>query len=324
MLLNIIAVLAGFGLLIWGADRFVAGASATASNLGVPPLIIGLTIVGFGTSAPEMLVSGLAAWYGNPGISIGNAIGSNITNIGLVLGITALVVPVSVHSDILRREFPLLLLFMVLALWLISDHYLSFTDGMILIISMFAMIAWVVMIGLRSRNTDPLKEEYEDELADNETMSGRKATFWLIIGILVLLVGSRGVVWGASNIAVSMGISDLVIGLTVIAIGTSLPELAASITCVLKGEHDIAVGNVVGSNMFNLLGVLGLPGLIHPFQIPAEALSRDFGVMVILTIVLFIMSFGLKGNKGRINRLEGGALLAAWCGYMGWIYVTSV
>ncbi len=324
MLLNIIAVLAGFGLLIWGADRFVAGASATASNLGVPPLIIGLTIVGFGTSAPEMLVSGLAAWYGNPGISVGNAIGSNITNIGLVLGITALVVPVSVHSDILRREFPLLLLFMVLALWLISDNYLSFTDGVILIIGMFAMIAWVVMIGLRSRNTDPLKEEYEEELAGNETMSSGKATFWLIIGILVLLAGSRGVVWGASNIAVSMGISDLVIGLTVIAIGTSLPELAASITCVLKGEHDIAVGNVVGSNMFNLLGVLGLPGLIHPFQIPAEALSRDFGVMVILTIVLFIMSFGLKGNKGRINRLEGGALLAAWCGYMGWIYVTSV
>lgn len=324
MLLNIIAVLAGFGLLIWGADRFVAGASATASNLGVPPLIIGLTIVGFGTSAPEMLVSGLAAWYGNPGISVGNAIGSNITNIGLVLGITALVVPVSVHSDILRREFPLLFLFMVLALWLISDGYLGFTDGLFLIIGMFAMIGWVVMIGLRSRKTDPLKVEYEEELSEAQTMSNGKATFWLIVGILVLLVGSRGVVWGASNIAIAMGVSDLVIGLTVIAIGTSLPELAASITCVLKGEHDIAVGNIVGSNMFNLLGVLGLPGLIHPFQIPAEALSRDFGVMVILTIVLFAMSFGFKNRTGRINRLEGGALLAAWCTYMGWIYVTSV
>ncbi len=324
MLLNIIAVLAGFGLLIWGADRFVAGASATASNLGVPPLIIGLTIVGFGTSAPEMLVSGLAAWYGNPGISVGNAIGSNITNIGLVLGVTALIVPVSVHSDILRREFPLLFLFMVLALWLISDNYLSFTDGMILIIGMFAMIGWVVMIGLRSRKTDPLKTEYEEELSETDTMSSGKATFWLIVGIVILLVGSRGVVWGASNIAIAMGISDLVIGLTVIAIGTSLPELAASITCVLKGEHDMAVGNVVGSNMFNLLGVLGLPGLIHPFQIPAEALSRDFGVMVILTILLFVMSVGLKGNSGRINRLEGGALLAGWCGYMGWIYVGSL
>jgi len=324
MLLNILAVLAGFGLLIWGADRFVAGASATASNLGVSPLIIGLTIVGFGTSAPEMLVSGIAAWYGNPGISVGNAIGSNITNIGLVLGVTALVVPVTVHSDILRREFPLLFLFMVLALWLISDNYLSFTDGMLLIAGMFAMISWVVMIGLRSRKTDPLKTEYEEELSETVCMSPAKASFWLIVGILVLLAGSRGVVWGASNIAVAMGISDLVIGLTVIAIGTSLPELAASITCVLKGEHDIAVGNVVGSNMFNLLGVLGLPGLIHPFQVPTEALSRDFGVMVILTIALFIMSFGLKKNSGRINRFEGGALLAAWCGYMGWIYVTSI
>ena len=324
MLLNIIAILAGFGLLIWGADRFVAGASATARNLGVPPLIIGLTIVGFGTSAPEMLVSGLAAWYGNPGISVGNAIGSNITNIGLVLGITALIVPVSVHSDILRREFPLLFLFMLLALWLISDNYLSFSDGMILIIGMFAMIGWVVMIGLRSRKTDPLKTEYEEELAETDSMTSGKASFWLIVGIIVLLIGSRGVVWGASNIAVAMGVSDLVIGLTVIAIGTSLPELAASITCVLKGEHDMAVGNVVGSNMFNLLGVLGLPGLIYPFEIPAEALSRDFGVMVILTILLFAMSAGLKGSSGRINRLEGGTLLAVWCGYMGWIYVSSI
>ena len=324
MLLNILAVLTGFGLLIWGADRFVAGASATARNLGVSPLIIGLTIVGFGTSAPEMLVSAIAAWYGNPGISVGNAIGSNITNIGLVLGITALVMPVSVHSGILRREFPLLFLFMILALWLLSDNFLSFSDGLFLIIAMFGMIGWVVLIGLRSRKTDPLKSEYEDELSEIETMSTAKASFWLLVGIIVLLAGSRGVVWGASNIAVALGVSDLVIGLTVIAIGTSLPELAASITCVLKGEHDIAVGNVVGSNMFNLLGVLGLPGLIHPFTLPAETLSRDFGVMVLLTISLFIMSFGLKNSAGRINRLEGSMLVAGWCGYMGWIYVTSI
>jgi len=322
MLLYITAVLAGFGLLIWGADRFVAGASATASNLGVPPLIIGLTIVGFGTSAPEMLVSGLAAWYGNPGISVGNAIGSNITNIGLVLGVTALLVPVTVNSDILRREFPLLFVFMMLALWLISDNFLGWWDGLILIAGMFAMIIWVVMIGLRSRKSDPLKTEYEEELSD--IMSPAKASFWLLVGILVLLFGSRAVVWGATEIAVSLGISDLVIGLTIIAIGTSLPELAASIMCVFKGEHDIAVGNVVGSNMFNLLGVLGLPGLIHPFAIPAETLSRDFGLMVLLTVALFVMSIGLNKGVGRINRFEGGALLACWCGYMGWIYMASV
>lgn len=321
MLLSILAILAGFGLLIWGADRFVMGASATARNLGVSPLIIGLTIVGFGTSAPEMLVSGLAAWYGNPGISVGNAIGSNITNIGLVLGITALIVPVTVNSDILRREFPLLFLFMMLALWLISDSYLGWWDGLILIGGMFAMIIWVVMIGMRSRKSDPMKAEFEEELSD--TMSSGKATFWLIIGIVVLLVGSRAVVWGATEIAIALGISDLVIGLTIIAIGTSLPELAATIMCVYKNEHDIAIGNIVGSNMFNLLGVLGLPGLIHPFALPAETLSRDFGVMVVLTIALFIMSYGFKG-AGRINRFEGGILLASWCGYMGWIYVASV
>jgi len=321
MLLNFFAILAGFGLLIWGADRFVMGASATARNLGVSPLIIGLTIVGFGTSAPEMLVSGLAAWYGNPGISVGNAIGSNITNIGLVLGVTALLVPFTVNSDILRREFPLLFLFMMLALWLLSDNYLSWWDGLILIGGMFAMIGWVVMIGLRSRKTDPMKTEFEEELSD--TMSTGKASFWLLVGIIVLLMGSRAVVWGASEIAIALGISDLVIGLTVIAIGTSLPELAATIMCVYKNEHDIAIGNIVGSNMFNLLGVLGLPGLISPFAFPAETLSRDFGVMVTLTVALFIMSYGFKG-VGRVNRFEGGILLASWCGYMGWIYVASV
>jgi len=321
MLLSTFAIFAGFGLLIWGADRFVMGASATAQNLGVSPLIIGLTIVGFGTSAPEMLVSGLAAWYGNPGISIGNAIGSNITNIGLVLGLTALLIPITVNSGILRREFPVLFVFMMLALWLMTDNYLGWWDGFILISGMFAMIIWVVMIGLRSRKSDPMKAEFEEEIPAK--MSNAKATLWLLVGILVLLAGSRSVVWGATEIAVALGISDLVIGLTIIAIGTSLPELAATIMCVYKDEHDIAIGNIVGSNMFNLLGVLGLPGLIHPFALPTETLSRDFGIMVGLTVALFIMSYGFKG-AGRINRFEGGILFASWCGYMGWIYVASV
>jgi len=323
MLLHIFTVLAGFGLLIWGADRFVAGASATARNLGVPPLIIGLTIVGFGTSAPEMLVSGIAAWDGYPGIAVGNALGSNIANIGLVLGTTALIAPIAVNSDTLRREYPLLFVAMVLALWLMSDGYLGVLDGILLIAGLFLMMLWVVRIGLRSRKSDPLQQEFAEELSEAE-MTTPIAMFWLLIGILVLLAGSRAVVWGATEIAVAMGVSDLVIGLTIIAIGTSLPELAASIMSVIKGEHDIAVGNVVGSNMFNILGVLGLPGLIHPFTLPAESLSRDFGVMAILTVALFLMSFGINGRQGRINRLEGGTLLAAYVGYMGWLYVSSV
>jgi len=322
MLLHIVAVLAGFGLLIWGADRFVAGASATAHNLGVPPLIIGLTIVGFGTSAPEMLVSGIAAWYGNPGIAVGNALGSNIANIGLVLGATALIAPIAVNSDTLRREYPLLFVAMVLALWLMADEYLGVLDGILLIAGLFLMMIWVVRIGLRSRKSDPLQKEYAEEFTEGE-MSTPVASLWLLVGILVLLAGSRAVVWGATEIAVAMGVSDLVIGLTIIAIGTSLPELAASIMSVIKGEHDIAVGNIVGSNMFNILGVLGLPGLIHPFSLPSEALGRDFGVMAILTVALFLMSFGING-PGRINRLEGGTLFAAYVGYMGWLYVSSV
>jgi cation:H+ antiporter len=321
MLLNFLAVIAGFGILIWGADRFVIGASATARNLGVPPLIIGLTVVGFGTSAPEMLVSGLAAWYGNPGISVGNAIGSNIANIGLVIGATALVAPISVHSNTLRREFPLLFVFMVLALLLLVDGYLSRWDGVILIMGMFVMLYWITRIALRSRTSDPMQAEFADEIPLHMPMW--KAGTWLLVGLVLLLAGSRLVVFGAVEIAHWLGISDLIIGLTVIAIGTSLPELAASIMCILKKEDDIAVGNVVGSNMFNLLGVMGIPGLIAPFQVPAEALSRDFGVMFALTIALFAMSYGF-GHNGVITRFKGAALVVSFLVYLLYLYLDSI
>jgi cation:H+ antiporter len=322
MLLNLLAIIAGFAILIWGADRFVIGASATARNLGVPPLIIGLTVVGFGTSAPEMLVSGLAAWYGNPGISVGNALGSNIANIGLVIGATALVAPISVHSNTLRREFPLLFVFMTLALLLLLDGYLSLWDGVTLITGMFVMLYWITRIALRSRISDPMQTEFAEEIPLHMPMW--KASIWLLVGLLLLLVGSRLVVYGAAAIAHWLGVSDLVIGLTVIAIGTSLPELAASIMCIMKKEDDIAVGNVVGSNMFNLLGVMGIPGLIMPFQVPAEALSRDFVLMFALTFALFAMSFGLGGNHGRITRFKGAILLASFLAYMLYLTLISI
>lgn len=321
MLLNFIAVIAGFAILIWGADRFVLGASAMARNLGVPPLIIGLTVVGFGTSAPEMLVSGLAAWNGNPGISIGNAIGSNIANIGLVIGATALVTPISVHSNTLRREFPLLFIFMLLSLILLLDGYLSFWDGVILMSGVFVMLYWITRIALRSRITDPMQEEFAEEIPLHMPMW--KTGLWLLLGLTLLLLGSRLVVFGAVEIAHWLGISDLIIGLTIIAIGTSLPELAASIMCILKKEDDIAVGNVVGSNMFNLLGVMGLPGLIMPFKVPTEALSRDFSVMFVLTIALFAMSYGFTGN-GTITRFKGGALLVSFSAYLLYLVLYSV
>ena len=311
MLIPFLSLLAGFALLVWGADRFVIGASATARNLGVPPLIIGLTIVGFATSAPEMLVSGMAAWNGSPGMGVGNAVGSNITNIALVLGITALVKPLSVHSGVLQREFPILFLATLFAL--IIDGVLSFWDGILMLGGLVLIVYWIVMVALDARKRDPLSVEFAAEIPSD--MPGWKAAALLLLGIVVLLVSSRILVWGAVEIAHAFGISDLVIGLTIIAIGTSLPELAASVMSALKNEHDIAIGNVIGSNMFNILGVMGLPGIIQTYRIDPALLSRDLPVMIGLTIALFVMAYGFRGN-GRLNRYEGGALLLVYGGYI--------
>ena len=321
MLIFSLAVLSGFVLLVWGADRFVAGASATARNLGVSPLIIGLTIVGFGTSAPEILVSGVASTLGNPGLAIGNALGSNITNIALILGATALIAPLDVHSDTLKREFPILLGIMALALLLLLDGELGRIDGLVLLTGLVVMIYWMVSLGLKSRHSDPLEDEFASELPPEMGMA--RALGWLVAGLLILLFSSRLLVWGAVGIAHEFGVSDLVIGLTIVAIGTSLPELAAAVVSALRQEHDIAIGNVIGSNMFNLLAVLGLPGLIHPGPVAAEVLSRDYPVMIGLTLALFAMAYGLRG-PGRINRLEGLLLLLAFAGYQFTLYFGAV
>ncbi len=325
-----LAIVAGFILLVWGADRFVLGASATARNLGVSPLIIGLTIVGFGTSAPEMLVSAMAAANGNPAMGVGNALGSNITNVGLVLGITALIVPLSVHSSLLKREFPLLLAVMGVSLVLLWDGHMGFNDGLVLLVGMGLMVAWMVHLGLSQRRSeaagvpgvehDPMEDEFAEEIPAHMPMG--KALFWLAFGMAVLVGSSRLLVWGAVEIATWAGISDLVIGLTIIAIGTSLPELAATVMSALKNEADIAIGNVLGSNMFNLLAVLGMPGVIAPAAMPEELLSRDIPVMFALTIALFIFAYGFRG-PGRLNRIKGAVLLAGYGGYMYWLYLAS-
>lgn len=312
------AIVAGFALLAWGADRFVLGAAATARNLGVSPLVVGLTIVGFGTSAPEMLVSAVASWQGQPGLAIGNAIGSNITNVALVLGVTAIVRPLVVRSDILRRELPILLLIMVLGLALILDGELNRGDGLMLVFGLAVMIYWVVGLGLRSRRTDPISREFDHEMPHR--MSTKRALAWLAVGLLVLSVSSRLLVWGAVNIATALGVSDLVIGLSIVAVGTSLPELAAAVMSALKNEHDIAIGNVIGSNMFNLLGVMAMPGLFAPGPISAEVLDRDYPLMIALTVGLFLMAYGVGGRPGRINRLEGGALSAVFVAYLYMLY----
>lgn len=313
MWLPYLSVFAGFAFLVWGADRFVIGASASARNLGIPPLIIGLTIVGFATSAPEMLVSGMAAWGGNTSMGIGNAVGSNITNIALVLGITALVKPMTVHSGVLQREFPILFLATLFMLTLMLDGELTRLDGILMMGGLVLIIYWIVMVALQTRKKDPMSMEFEAEIPSE--MSNAKAMGLLFLGIIVLLISSRILVWGAVEIAVSFGISDLIIGLTIIAIGTSLPELAASVMSALKGEHDIAIGNVIGSNMFNVLGVMGLPAIISGYQAESELFSRDLPVMLGLTITLFVLAYGFRG-AGRLNRYEGSLLLSVYAIYM--------
>jgi cation:H+ antiporter len=277
MLMPILAVLTGLLLLVWSADRFVEGASSTAGHFSVPPLLVGMVIVGFGTSAPEMVVSTLAASQGNPGLALGNAWGSNIANIALILGVTALVAPIMVQSMILRKELPILTAVTLLAGFLVWDGGLSRADA------------------------------------------------WVLLGVFAVLVGSsqmRG--WGAVQIAQSLGVSDLIIGLTVVAVGTSLPELASCVAAARKGEHDIALGKVLGSNLFNSLAVVGIAGAIAPMQIDAEVLTRDYPMMLGLTVVLFLMGWGFRKRQGRINRLEALALLAAYAGYTGFLITTMV
>ena len=319
ILLSVMAIIIGFGLLVWGAERFVHGAAAIARNLGISPLIIGLTVVGIGTSAPEILISIVAAWQGNPELAVGNALGSNITNIALVLGVTAMVIPLSVRSETLQREYPIMFMVMLVALVLVIDDFLGFIDGLILISGLFLMMFWMIKQG-KKQNRDPMVKEFEEEIPH---ISTPKAILWFAIGLTLLIVSSRGLVWGSVNIAHAAGISDLVIGLTIVAIGTSLPELAASIMSALKKEPDIAIGNIIGSNMFNLLVVFGIPGLMSPHHVDELVLRRDFPFMIGLSIAMFIMAYGFK-KPGRINRLEGSLLVAGYITYLGTLYYTAV
>ena len=321
MWMELLAIAGGFVLLTWSADRFVVGASALAYNLNVSPLIIGLTIVSLGTSAPEILVSAVASLQGNGGLAIGNALGSNIINIALILGVTALIVPLKVHSSIVRREMPVLIGVMLLGLVLLFDGSLGQFDGIVLLSGMALMLLWMTHIGIKEKSShDPISEEFADEVPTNLSMS--RAGFWIVVGGLCLLGSSKLLVWGAVAIAHTMGVSDLVIGLTIVAMGTSLPELAASVMSALKNEHDIAIGNVIGSNIFNLLAVLGLPGLINPGPFDAIVLTRDYPVMLGLTVLFFIMAYGFRG-PGRINRFEGALLVLAFVGYQTLLYFSE-
>lgn len=324
LLTNLIALLLGLGLLAWSADQFVDGAAGLAVRLGVSPMIIGLTIVAFGTSAPEILVSAMAAFNGNPGLALGNAVGSNIANVALVIGTTALVVPMTVQSQTLRREFPLMAVVMVFALVLLVDLQLSRLDGTLLLIGMVVLMAVTIWLSKQTAPGDPLVEELiahqTPELLDT---SSTPHTLWqLVSGLLLLLVASRMLVWGAVGFATHFGISDLVIGLTIVAIGTSLPELAASVAAVRKGEDDIAIGNVLGSNMFNLLAVIGVAGTIAPTDIDRAMMVRDYPLMLLLSLALYLMARGSRAKPGHIGRLPASLLLTVFVVYEVWLYVS--
>lgn len=316
MLLAILALVSGLALLVWSADRFVDGAASAANYGGMPPLLIGMLVVGFGTSAPEMVVSAMAAADGNPALALGNAYGSNITNIALIIGLVALLSPINVHSQVLKKELPLLLLITLFAGWQLFDHQLSRTDGWCLLAVFVAVMGWSVWQGMRNPQ-DPIAKDMMQDVSNN-SMTLKQAIVWLVLGLILLIVASRLLVYGAVYIAHGLGVSDLVIGLTVVAVGTSLPELASSLMAIKKGQHDIALGNIIGSNLFNTLAVVGIAVLIEPMPVDSIILSRDWTLMFGLTLALLVLGIGFK-KAGRINRLEGALLLTVFCVYSAYL-----
>jgi cation:H+ antiporter len=322
MLGNIFEVVAGLLLLIWGADRFVHGAAATARNLGVTPLLIGLTIVAFATSAPEILVSAVAALRGEPGLAIGNAIGSNIVNVGLVLGTVAIIRPIELRSATLRREMPALLAVTLLTVSLFLDSQLSRVDGFVMLTGLVIVMIWLARLGMRSAPTDPIKQDYEAEIPSGVSMP--KAIFWLAFGLGILLLGAQLLVDGSIEIAIDLGVSEVVIGILLVAFGTSLPELAVSLVSAMKGEYGLAIGNIVGSNIFNILAVIGVAASIAPTEIvEPSVLSLHIFVMVAFTLVLFAMTYDYDG-KSELSRIEGIALVAAYLSYITYVILQNV
>jgi cation:H+ antiporter len=320
MLMAIGAVIAGLALLVWSADKFVEGAAATAKHLGMPTLLIGMVIIGFGTSAPELAVSAMAAADGNPGLALGNGYGSNITNIALIVGLTAIIAPIAVHSQVIRKELPLLLVLTLIAGAQLLDGELSRLDGWVLLGVFAAVMGWSIYQGYQGKE-DPLAGDTETEMISHP-MPLKGAIIWLVIGLVLLIASSRILVWGAVTIAQSLGISDLVIGLTIVAIGTSLPELASALAAVKKNEHDLILGNILGSGIFNTLAVVGLAAAIEPLSVAPEVLYRDWTLMFGLTLALLVMGFGLTGWRKLVSRVDGALLLLVYVGYTGYLFST--
>lgn len=316
MLEAIVLLCIGLTLLVWSADRLVFGAAALAKNLGVAPLVIGMTILAMGSSAPEMMVSATAALEGKTDTAVGNVLGSNIANIALILGLTAMIKPLAISSGIIRRELPLMMVVTLLAGALLWDSHLGFIEGILLVVLFVIFLLVMLKISRNAKDAgDPLADEQESEIP--EGVSNKAAMVWVAIGLVLLPYAASMLVDSAVTIAKYFGMSDLVIGLTIIAIGTSLPELAASIASIYKGEDDMAVGNIIGSNVFNILAVMGIPGLLNPSVLSPLAMGRDFYVMLGVSVLLVLMALG---KRRRINRVEGAVLVCCFVAYQVYLF----
>ncbi|RLU00844.1 MAG: calcium/sodium antiporter [Ketobacter sp.] len=319
MLLAFIAIIAGLVLLVWSSDKFVDGAVGLAEGLGMSKAMIGLTIVALGTSAPEIVVSIMAALAESPELAFGNAVGSNIANIGLVLGVTALIAALPVSPGLLKQDLPALLAVTAAAGFLCSDHTLSQQDGWAMMV-MLLLLMYLMFRYKKEHKDEIISAESEEDIPD---LGMKESVFWFILGTTILIGSSRLLVWGAIEVATALQISEVVIGLTIVAIGTSLPELAASVASALRRHHDIALGNIIGSNILNLLAVLSAGAVIYPIEISQQNFLRDYGAMTGITLLLAVFIFWPRKNR-QLSKPEGAVLLIGYLGYLGFLYQQTV
>jgi cation:H+ antiporter len=319
LLLPSLLLIIGLALLVWSSDIFIEGAASTAKHLSISPLIIGVVVLGFGTSMPEVVVATLASLDNSPGLAIGNAVGSNIANIALVLGFTAIIAPIVVKSSILKRELPVLLAISVGAYLLVLDGHLDIYDGIILVVALVAVMGWMIKANKAIDTSDPLASETQSELDDLPELTKNKALIYLVGGLIILMLSAKMMVAGAVDIAHFFEVPEVVIGLTIIAIGTSLPELAAAISAARKNEADLMIGNIIGSNIFNILAVLAVPALLAPSALDSDVLYIDMPIMLGLTFMMLLMAIPRKG-KAIIHKSEGILLVSLFIAFLILLY----
>jgi len=319
LLLNVLLLLLGVGILYIGAEWLVRGSSRLATSLGISPIVVGLTVVSFGTSAPELVVALIAALNGNSDLAMGNVMGSNLANIGLIMGLTALIRPMDVAARVVKREIPIMLVLTLLLFPLVSDGQLGLTEGVILFVLLLFYLGFVNRFA--SSESAEVGQTFEGfaEATDRVATKVALMHFGLVLGGSAgLVMGGTAIVQSAEFIALRFGISDVVVGLTIVAIGTSLPELATAVVAALRNEADIAVGNIVGSNIFNIAAILGITAMVTPISVSGDILTKELpAVLALSLIVLPLTRSGL-----RVHRWEGAVLLVSYVGLTSWLVIS--